>query len=80
MLTTKIVTNSPKSIKVLRTFWNNFESEILIFQENKTYFTECLKMELLSYGEYAKILKPDSLIEELKSRYGNALARYLVKI
>ena len=41
------------------------------------YLTYDFEMELLSYGEYVKVLKPDYLVDEMKSRYGNSLARYL---
>lgn len=37
------------------------------------------EMELLSYGEYVKVFKPDSLVEEMKSRYSKALANCQVK-
>jgi len=40
------------------------------------FVTYDFEMELLSYGEYVKVLKPESLIQEMKSRYGNALKRY----
>ena len=43
------------------------------------HLTYDFEMELLSYGEYVKVLKPKSLIEELKSRYSNAIERYSVK-
>jgi len=43
------------------------------------YVTYDFEMELLSYGEYVKILKPDTLIGEMKSRYSKASANYRVK-
>lgn len=51
---------------------NNTELQIKLL----LYVTYDFEMELLSFGEYVKVLKPESLIAELKSRYGNALARY----
>jgi len=43
------------------------------------YVTYDFEMELLSYGQYVKVLKPDSLIQEMKSRYGNALLQYKIR-
>jgi predicted DNA-binding transcriptional regulator YafY len=40
------------------------------------YTTFDFKMELLSYGESVKVLKPDSLIEEVKTSYTNSLLKY----
>ena len=54
---------------------NNTELQIKLL----LYVTYDFEMELLSYGEYIKVLKPESLITELKGRYGNALSRYLMK-
>lgn len=54
---------------------NNTEIQIRLM----IYLTYDFEMELLSYGEYVKVLKPESLIEELKSRYSNALTLYRVR-
>jgi predicted DNA-binding transcriptional regulator YafY len=43
------------------------------------YVTYDFEMELLSYGQYVKVLKPDSLIREMKSRYSNALLQYKMR-
>lgn len=40
------------------------------------YLTYDFNMELLSYGERVKVLKPDSLIEEMKTSYTEALNQY----
>lgn len=40
------------------------------------YITFDFIMELLSYGDHVKIVKPDSLIKEIKTRYQNALKHY----
>jgi len=55
---------------------NNTELQIKLL----LYVTYDFVMELLSYSEYVKVLKPDSLIQEMKSRYGNALKRYRLKV
>ena len=54
---------------------NNTELQIKLL----LYVTYDFEMELLSYGEYVKVLKPESLIEGLKNRYRNALTRYRAK-
>jgi len=43
------------------------------------YVTYDFEMELLSFGEYVKVLKPDSLIARMKNRYSSALERYRFK-
>ena len=43
------------------------------------FVTYDFEMELLSYGEYVKVLKPDSLVEEMESRYSKAFANYRLK-
>lgn len=40
------------------------------------FITHDFIMELLSYGEHVKIIKPNSLIDTLKSTYKKALKRY----
>ena len=35
-----------------------------------------LVMELLSYGEFVKVIQPASLIKEITNKYSKALARY----
>jgi len=54
---------------------NNTELQIKLF----LYTTYDFEMELLSYGEYVKVLKPDSLIEVMKNRYSKALNIYRIK-
>lgn len=51
---------------------NNNELQIKLF----LYVTYDFEMELLSHGEHVKVLKPDSLNEEMKTRYSKALAMY----
>lgn len=55
---------------------NNNELQIKLL----LYVTYDFEMELLSYGKYVKVLKPDSLVEEMKSRYANALANYQMRL
>ncbi len=42
------------------------------------FITHDFFMELLSYGENLKIIKPDSLIADIKKAYRNALKQYLI--
>lgn len=42
------------------------------------YVTYDFEMELLSFGENIKVLKPDSLIQKMKERYLKTLGRYRV--
>ena len=55
---------------------NDIELQIKLF----LYVTYDFEMELLSYGEYVKVLKPASLIEAVKNRYSKALAVYNAKV
>jgi predicted DNA-binding transcriptional regulator YafY len=50
------------------------ENELLI--KLTLYITHDFLMEILSYGENVKVIKPDCLIEELKVSYQNALNLY----
>lgn len=50
------------------------ETELLI--ELTLIVTHDLIMELLSYGEEVKVIRPDSLINELKASYQSALNLY----
>ena len=56
--------------------------EILVDDEHeirirlKIYLTLDFIMEILSYGDNVKVIKPKSLIEELKQSYQTALAQY----
>jgi len=50
------------------------ETELLI--ELNLFVTHDLIMELLSFGEEVKVIRPDSLMNELKSSYRNALNLY----
>jgi predicted DNA-binding transcriptional regulator YafY len=50
------------------------ETELLI--QLKMFVTHDFIMELLSYGENIKVIKPDSLINELKTSYQDALNLY----
>ena len=54
---------------------NNDELQIKLL----LYVTYDFEMELLSYGQYVKVLQPDSLINEMKSRYSNALLQYEIR-
>jgi len=51
---------------------NDSELQIKLF----IYVTYDFVMELLSYGEFVKVLKPDSLIKKVKKRFSKALAAY----
>ena len=51
---------------------NNDELRIQL----KLCLTHDLKMELLSHGDSAKVIKPKGLINELKKSYQNALNQY----
>jgi predicted DNA-binding transcriptional regulator YafY len=51
---------------------NDHELQIRLF----LYVTYDFEMELLSHGEYVKVLKPEFLIEELKNRYSKAFDLY----
>ena len=42
----------------------------------KLYVTHDFVMELLSFGDNVKVLKPQSLITEIKHAYQNALKQY----
>ena len=42
------------------------------------YITYDFMMELLSHGEHLKVIKPDSLIEGIKTSYSESLARYKI--
>jgi predicted DNA-binding transcriptional regulator YafY len=44
--------------------------------ELTVYLTHDFLMELLSYGDTVKVVEPQSLIENLKNIYANALAQY----
>ena len=56
--------------------------QILVYNDTKLqiklllYVTYDFEMELLSYGEYVKVLQPVSLIQEINERYSKALALY----
>jgi predicted DNA-binding transcriptional regulator YafY len=50
------------------------ETELLI--ELNLFITHDLIMELLSYGEEVKVIRPDSLINELKTSYQSAINLY----
>ncbi len=55
-----------------------------ILKDNETEFKICLKldvtydfiMELLSFGKEVKIIKPKSLINEMKAVYQGCLEKY----
>jgi len=51
---------------------NNNELQIKLL----LYLTYDFEMELLSYGEYVKVLKPGSLVDDIKNRHGNAMLLY----
>ena len=38
--------------------------------------THDLLMEILSHGEYVKVIKPEKLVDDVKNAYSNALAQY----
>jgi predicted DNA-binding transcriptional regulator YafY len=40
------------------------------------FVTYDLIKELLSYGEYVKVLQPESLVEEMKQNFSCALSHY----
>jgi predicted DNA-binding transcriptional regulator YafY len=50
------------------------EGELVI--KLRLFITHDFLMELLSYGETVKVIKPDSLIELIKSTYQKALGQY----
>jgi predicted DNA-binding transcriptional regulator YafY len=50
------------------------EHELLI--QLTLFVTHDFFMEILSYGENVKVIKPDNLIESLKASYQNALNLY----
>ena len=50
------------------------EEELLI--KLKLFLTHDFLMEILSYGDNVKVIQPESLIEELKTSYENALKLY----
>ena len=50
------------------------ENELLI--RLKLFITHDFFMELLSHGENVKVIKPDTLISEMKSSYKKALDQY----
>lgn len=50
------------------------EDELRI--ELKLFLTHDFKMELLSFGDNMKVLEPASLVDEIKTAYGNALGQY----
>ena len=52
------------------------DDETQLKVELKVYLTEDFIMELLSYGDRVEVLEPLALRKELKSRLGNALAKY----
>jgi len=54
---------------------NDHELQIRLF----LYVTYDFEMELLSYGEHVKVLKPESLIEEMKNRFSKAIDLYQAK-
>jgi predicted DNA-binding transcriptional regulator YafY len=51
---------------------NDHELQIRLF----LYVTYDFEMELLSHGEHVKVLKPDSLVQEIKLNYSKALSQY----
>lgn len=53
---------------------NDNEDELLI--RLNIYITHDFIMELLSFGDTVKVIKPESLISEIKSSYQNALNQY----
>lgn len=42
----------------------------------KVYLTHDFVMEILSYGDNVKVMQPESLIDEMKQSYNNALMQY----
>ena len=58
----------------LKQFLEDNEEELRITL--KLYITHDFIMELLSYGENVKVIKPGSLIAELKAVYSQALNQY----
>ncbi len=65
-----------KSVATFEEIDNNIELQIKLF----LYVTYDFEMELLSYGEYVKVLKPASLIEAVQNRYSKALSVYNSKV
>lgn len=77
-----ILSFDPFQGKYIKSLPLHQSQEILMDNENelkirlKIFITHDFFMELLSYGENVKIIKPDSLIEEIKSSYSQALLQY----
>ena len=74
---------NPHQGKYIKTLPLHESQQILIDNENELkikleiFITHDFFMELLSLGENVKIIKPKSLIRDLKASYKNALENYL---
>ena len=78
-----ILSFNPHQGKYIKTLPLHESQQILIDNENELkikleiFITHDFFMELLSLGENVKIIKPKSLIRDLKASYNNALENYL---
>ncbi|OFY38424.1 MAG: WYL domain-containing protein [Bacteroidetes bacterium GWF2_35_48] len=78
-----ILSFNPHQGKYIKTLPLHESQQILIDNENELkikleiFITHDFFMELLSLGENVKIIKPKSLIRDLKASYKNALENYL---
>lgn len=74
-----ILSFNPLSGKYIKTLPLHHTQQILIDNNNelrislKLYLTEDFIMELLSYGDFVKIIEPQELIDKVKSVYEKAL-------
>jgi len=77
-----ILSFDPTQGKYIKSLPLHETQEILVDDEHeirirlKIYLTLDFIMEILSYGDNVKVIKPKSLIEELKQSYQTALAQY----
>lgn len=77
-----ILSFEPTQGKYIKSLPLHESQEVLIDNEQeirikiKIYPTHDFLMEILSHGEYVKVIQPVGLIEQLKSIYSNALNQY----